>query len=229
MLAGGDCLVHLVDAEAHTLIAGPRGCSVLAFGQRAVSGSTHLPRAGVVRIGETWVQDLGGPHPWEREAAAAELEPVEPEPRPARIVNLEQVAEQHVARGDIDRVRRDLGRAAGSVRTGLTHLTVAPGALAAPPHCHSAEEELFVILAGEGTLTLGESEHAVRAGSVVARPPGTAVAHCFRAGSQGLTLLAYGTREPGDVCFYPRSNKVGFRGIGLMARVQALDYWDGEE
>ncbi len=64
-------------------------------------------------------------------------------------------------------------------------------------------------------------------GSVVARPPGTGVAHCFRAGENGLTYLAYGTREPADVCYYPRSNKVAFRGVNLIARVEPLDYWDG--
>lgn len=45
----------------------------------------------------------------------------------------------------------------------------------------------------------------------------------------GLTYLAYGMRDPADVCFYPRSNKVAFRGIGVIARVESLDYWDGED
>jgi hypothetical protein len=35
----------------------------------------------------------------------------------------------------------------------------------------------------------------LRAGSVVARPPGTGVAHAFRAGEPGMTLLMYGTRD----------------------------------
>ena len=48
----------------------------------------------------------------------------------------------------------------------------------------------------------------VRAGHVIARPPGTGVAHTMRAGLDGLTYLAYGTRVPNDVCFYPRSGKV---------------------
>ena len=46
----------------------------------------------------------------------------------------------------------------------------------------------------------------------------------------GLTLLMYGTREPDDVCYYPRSGKVYFVGLGLIARLgEPLDYWDGEE
>ena len=43
-----------------------------------------------------------------------------------------------------------------------------------------------------------------------------------------MTYLAYGTREPNDVCYYPRSNKIAFRGIGLMARLEPLDRFDGE-
>jgi uncharacterized cupin superfamily protein len=61
------------------------------------------------------------------------------------------------------------------------------------------------------------------------RPPGTGVAHAFRSGTTGLTILAYGTREPNDVAFYPRSGKVYLRGVGVIARVEPLEYWDGEE
>jgi uncharacterized cupin superfamily protein len=107
-------------------------------------------------------------------------------------------------------------------------MVVPAGKLNCPPHCHSAEEELFVILDGEGACLLGEEEHPVRAGHVIARPPGTRIAHAFRAGDAGLTLLAYGTRVPNDIAYYPRSNKVYFRGVGLMTRVDRLDYWDGE-
>jgi hypothetical protein len=39
----------------------------------------------------------------------------------------------------------------------------------------------------------------------------------------GLTYLAYGTREPSDVCHYPRSNKIFLRGVGLIARLEPLD------
>ena len=96
------------------------------------------------------------------------------------------------------------------------------------------------MLDGDGVLLLWEkeavaadwevAEHPVRAGSVVARPAGTSVAHAFRGGDDGLTLLLYGTREPDDVCFYPRSGKVYFVGLGLVVRLgEPVDYWDGEE
>ena len=76
----------------------------------------------------------------------------------------------------------------------------------------------------------GEREtHRVRAGSIVARPAGTGVSHTFRAGDSGLTLLAYGTRDPNDVVYYARSGKVYFRGLRLIGRLEPLDYWDGED
>src|SRR5438094_207503 len=99
----------------------------------------------------------------------------------------------------------------------------------APLHCHSLEEEIFVMLDGDGVLVLDDEEETpVRPGSVVARPAGTGVSHLFRAGDGGLTYLAYGTRENGDICYYPRSNKINFGGVGVIGRVEKLDYWDGE-
>lgn len=225
----GDCLVHRIGGPAHTLVAGDGGLDVLAFGER-VSAGTVLPRSGIVRLGPTWVDVAGPPHPYVREAAVGPVDVSSVGPRLDGVVALPDAAAVATRRGRTDVVRRDLGRAAGSVRTGLKHVAIAPGAESHPPHVHSAEEELFVVLDGAGAVLLGEDEVAVRTGSVVARPAGTGVAHSFRAGDAGLTLLAYGQRDPRDVCFYPRSRKVSFRAFRLIFRVEdGLDYWDGEE
>ena len=63
---------------------------------------------------------------------------------------------------------------------------------------------------------------------MIARPPGTRISHFIKAGANGMTCLVYGTREPNDICYYPRSNKIGFRGVGVLGRIESLDYWDGE-
>jgi uncharacterized cupin superfamily protein len=234
-VGAGDCLVHLALENAHTLQAGEGGIDVLAFGQRAYAGATWLPRAGVAWLGETWAP-VGAEedHPWAREAAAGPPEITETSPRPASIVNVDDLDSIERDGSTVGRRVRNLGEAAGALRTGLRLAEVLPGKLNAPPHCHSAEEEIFVVLEGEGDLLLWEPggivEHHVRAGSVVARPPGTGIAHAFRAGEQGLTVLMYGTRDPNDICYYPRSGKVFFTGLGVIARLgESLDYWDGED
>jgi uncharacterized cupin superfamily protein len=226
----GDCIVYLALEVGHTLRAGPEGLDVLAFGMRSYAdAATYLPRAGVSWLGATWAL-VGGEedHPWTREAAAGEPEVGELMERPPTIVNVADLDGDERAGETVARVRRNLGRAAGSLRTGIQHVVVAPGKLAVPPHCHSAEEELFVVLEGEGALLVGDEEHRVQPGSIVARPAGTGVAHTFRAGDEPLTLLAYGTREPNDIAYYPRSNKISFRGVGVIGRLEKLDYWDGE-
>ena len=223
----GDCLVHLAAAEAHTLRAGPDGLDVLAFGQRIHHGNTVLPRAKVAWMSPAFVDvvPVGEDHPYKRETAAGEPEVGELMERPPRLVHVTDGIRHEIRPGAVD---VDLGTPAGSERTGVSQVTLEPGKDGYPPHCHSAEEEIFVILAGSGTLLLGDEEAAVRPGHVVARPPGTRVAHSFRAGDKGMTYLAYGTREPNDIAYYPRSNKIYFRGVGVMARLERLDYWDGE-
>jgi uncharacterized cupin superfamily protein len=126
---------------------------------------------------------------------------------------------------------RLLGEAAGARASGLKHVTLPPGERGAPAHCHSEEEELFVVLDGGGTLQLwprggsseGLEEHPLRAGDVISRPAATGVAHALRAGEQGLTYLAYGTREPGDMCFYPETGRVSLRGLGIALRSPEIE------
>lgn len=226
----GDCLVHLALEEAHTLRAGPDGLDVLVFGMRTYAdAATYLPRAGVAWLGATWVEAGGAEnHPWTREAAAGPPEFELREERPPTIANLEDVEPTAFTGETVAHVRRDLGSACTSVRSGLEHVVTPPGMLNWPPHVHSLEEELFVVLDGDGVAVLGGEEHPVRPGSVVSRPAATRVPHAFRAGDGPLTLLAYGTREPGDIAYYPRSGKLNFRGLGVIGRIEPLDYWDGE-
>lgn len=226
-IRAGDCLVHLEGAEAHSLVAGADGLDVIAFGVWSRFEFTFFPRLGWARMGPVQLPALET-HQWVAEVALGRPELPEPSERPSRIVNLDDVADDEEERGDTKAIERQLGSAAGSIRAGLNWIDVAPGKLSCPPHCHSSEEELFVVLGGDGVCLLGDEEHEVRRGSVVSRPPGTRVAHAFRAGAEGLQFLAYGTRQPNDICYYPRSEKIYFRGVGLMTRLERLDYWDGE-
>lgn len=232
----GDVIVHLAQEEAHTLRAGDEGLEVIAFGHRAYGGATFLPRAGVSWLGPTWARTgREDEHPWALEAAAGPPEVGEPEPRPSSIVNVADVEPVSRAGVTVGFSSRHVAKAAGSRRTGLRHVTGVPGLLSVPPHCHGAEEEIFVVLGGEGEALLyprGSVEpepHPVRRGSVLCRPPGTSVAHSFRCGEEPLIYLAYGTREPNEIVYYPRSRKILFGGIGVIGRIEPLDYWDGED
>jgi len=236
-VAAGDCIVHVAGGAAHTLIAGEQGLDVLAFGTRRAAPVARLPRAGVAWLGSSWVEIGGEPHPWGREAAAGELVVPEPGERPANVVACDAVDEVPIAYGDADRKERALGRAGGSIATGLTHVVVRHNRYSCPPHVHAAEEEIFVVLRGEGNLLLYDCDtrpqappilSLVSAGDLLVRPAGSGIAHAFLAHALGLTLLAYGERRSDEMTYYPRSGKVRFRGLGVTGRLELCSYWDGE-
>jgi uncharacterized cupin superfamily protein len=224
-VAAGDCIVHRPRRGAHTLRAGAAGLDVLVSGQRRDPALTALPRAGVAWSFPRWVELADGENPFAREAASGPPECPEPSPeRPRNVVALEDVE------AIFDGRARRVGKAAGAETSGLNHVVLQGGGQGAPAHCHSLEEEIFLIISGGGVLELwarGSSEpdeHPLRAGDVVSRPAGTGVAHSLRAGADGVTYLAYGTREHGDLCFYPQSGRVSIRGLGIALRSPEIEY-----
>jgi uncharacterized cupin superfamily protein len=224
--------LHRADAEAHTLIAGDDGIDLLAFGTRAHVETGVLPRAGVAWLGEAQVwTEIGGDHPFAREAATGPLElPEQPSLRPRRIVNVRDVEPDVTTRRRARFAEREFGGATGSQLSLLAHTVIAAGYEGFPPHCHSLDEELFVVLEGSGVVVLGDEEIPVRRGTIVDRPPSTKVPHSFRASDDAdLVYLVYGDLPPNDICFYPRSGKISFRGVGVMGRIEPLEYWEGEE
>lgn len=243
-VGAGDCLVHLALEHAHTLQAGPGGLEVLAFGERSYAANTLLPRAGVSWLGPTWVlQGAPEDHPWTREAAVGPPEIGALAERPARIVHVDDVPVRERRSGTVSSHARSLGTAAGSLRTGLSLYDIDAGKLMNPPHAHSEEEEIYVVLHGSGTLDVwphtraagepgswpgGHERHPLRAGSTVAARAGTGRALSLEAGPDGLRVLAFSQRRPNDICFYPRSGKISFRGVGVIGRIEQLGYWDGE-
>jgi uncharacterized cupin superfamily protein len=221
----GDCIVHRPKRGPHTLRGGEGGLDVLVFGQRRDASLTALPRAGIAWSFPRWVELGDGDSPFDREAAAGPPECPPPQAeRPRNVVALADVPAILNGRA------RQAGKTAGAVASGLNHVVLPAGGLGAPAHCHSQEEELFVVLDGDGVLELwprgGQSaeEHPLEPGDVISRPAGTGVAHAFRPGEGGLTYLAYGTREPNDMCFYPQSGRVSLRGLGIALRSPEIDH-----
>ncbi|MGA2010630.1 MAG: cupin domain-containing protein [Solirubrobacteraceae bacterium] len=210
----GDAVVHPPVFKPHTFLAGDDGLELLALGSGSDSGITYLPRARVMWCGPRWVP-LDSPHPFRAEGLAGALERPEPGDRPSNVVALADLDAGTFPGAEV----RALGAAAGAVKAGLNHVTLAAATAGAPPHCHALEEELFLVLDGGGTLVLGEVEHPLAPGDVVVRPPSSGVAHHLRAGARGLTYLVYGTREPGDSVYYPERGQVRLRGLGVTLDV----------
>jgi len=232
----GDCIVHAAGAAPHTLIGGDAGIDALVFGTRIPVETCRLPRAGVAWLGPSWIEPDPGEQPWQREAAAGVPDTSQQVGRDGLVLNVDEAVAQELSRGDCQRIMRDLAGERSRV-SGVCHMTVAAGKIAFPPHVHTAEEEVFVVLGGEGELELWDCRSSessperapLRPGSVVCRPAGSGVAHALRGGEGGMTYLAYGERNPASISYYPRSNKISLRGAGVIGRLLPLDYWDGEE
>ncbi len=223
-----DCVIHRPDEMEHTFVAGDEGLEFLVFGTRHPTELGWLPRSRAIRLGWPWVEGRDD-DPWDVEATVEPLAVGEPAPRPANILNAGEVElrshrHQTFAYFTPDETTK---------LAGLAWEKLAAGHRGSLPHCHSAEEEVFVVLDGTATLELWQrdgdvEETPLRAGHVVARPPGTRVSHSFRAGPQGVTMLVYGTRDANDVSWFPRSRKIHWRGLGVIGRIETLDYLDGE-
>jgi uncharacterized cupin superfamily protein len=229
-----DCVIHRASVMEHTFVAGSEGLELLVFGTRHPTEYGWLPRSGAVRLSWPWLEGRLD-DPWDVEAAGEPLAYGEPAPRPPNILNVDEVELERWGAA----TTAPLATQERSDLAGFHWERLDPGKSGSVPHCHSEEEEVFVILEGEGTLHLWPSplseergatreEIAIRPGHLIARPPGTRVSHSFRAGPSGLTMLIYGTRKPNDMAWYPRSNKIAWRGLGVIGRIEALAYMDGE-
>jgi uncharacterized cupin superfamily protein len=226
-VAAGDCIVHRPKRGVHTL-RGDLGLDVLVFGRRLDPALTALPRAGVAWSFPRWFALETGDSPFAREAAAGPPECPPPKAeRPSNVVALADVP------AIFDGRARRLAHAAGATASGLNHVALAADGRGAPAHCHSHEEELFAVLDGGGVLELwagGATEpetHELGPGDVVSRPAGTGVAHALRPRAEGITYLAYGTHDSGDMCFYPQLGRVSLRGLGIALRSPEIDYLSG--
>ncbi len=127
----------------------------------------------------------------------------------------------------------------GAKKLGYNVVILEPGFKSCPFHNHHIAEEMFLILAGEGSLRFGEDTHPLKQGDLIACPPGgREVAHqIINTSDKPLKYLALSTNEPYDVCEYPDSNKImtlvgeqGNRSLRHIARLnEAVDYFDGEK
>lgn len=117
-------------------------------------------------------------------------------------------------------------------KLGAGYDVLAPGKRSCPYHYHLAQEELFVILEGEGSLRVAGHMLPVRAGDVVFIPPGPQYPHQFvNTSSAPMRYLSISTQERPELCVYPDSGKVGAFApdhVLIQRRDASVDYWDGE-
>jgi len=115
--------------------------------------------------------------------------------------------------------------------------TVPPGKRSCPYHFHHAQEEMFVVVEGSGTLRVAGEMLPLRTGDVVFIPAGPEYPHqIINTSSEPLKYLSISTRETPEVCEYPDSGKYqamvsssGARTFRAIQRTsESLDYWDGE-
>jgi uncharacterized cupin superfamily protein len=109
---------------------------------------------------------------------------------------------------------------------------VPPGQRSCPYHLHHAQEEMFVILDGQGTLRVAGEQLPVKAGDVIFIPAGPEYPHhLLNTSDAPLKYLSISTRQRPELCEYPDSGKVmaSASGVRVLQRpADALDYWDGE-
>jgi uncharacterized cupin superfamily protein len=154
-----------------------------------------------------------------------------------RIVHSEEQPWVERAHGEFFAVKcRRLGHAAGGKALRCNMFELSPGKTAMPFHYHLGDEEALYVLAGAGTLRLGDAHLAVKAGDYVAFPPGEHASHQLtNTSADALRYLFISTRVQADVIVYPDSKKVGVRsgeGASTFARFfpedAKVDYWSGE-
>lgn len=135
-----------------------------------------------------------------------------------------------------------IGPMIGVKELGISFGEVPPGKSGCPYHNHHVEDELFIVIEGEGTYRFGDQTYPIRAGSVLGAPAGGRETAHQIINTGGVPLRYYGisTMSLADVCEYPDSGKFGVfsRHTGnpydhstirhIDRAGTGLDYWDGE-
>jgi uncharacterized cupin superfamily protein len=157
-----------------------------------------------------------------------------------QIVNLADVVLQTVGNGDKFAAEfASLGAGIGARKLGVSLAVVAPGKRAWPKHAHHVNEEMMLILDGAGTYHCGSESAPIKAGDLIAAPPGDgSTAHQIENTSDApLRYLCFSTKLEPEVVEYPDSGKFGVSSwagkdrptVRYLGRPETtLDYWDGE-
>jgi uncharacterized cupin superfamily protein len=150
------------------------------------------------------------------------------------VINLDELQLEHGANGDKfewNSVR--IGPLVGAKDLGYSYDVVPPGKRSCPFHSHLAEEEMFFIVKGSGTLRYGKETRRIRAGDVICCPTGGPdTAHQIVNDSEAdLAYISVSTKSAAEICEYPDSRKIGVFGPGVRHMTHVadhVDYWKDE-
>jgi uncharacterized cupin superfamily protein len=156
------------------------------------------------------------------------------------IMNLDEVEFDDIEEnGRYTSRRGQVGAHIGARKLGYNLTVLPPGKAQCPFHSHHGEEEMFLILEGEGELRFGDRRYPIRRHDVIACPTGgPEVAHqIINTGATTMRYLALSTLSEVDACEYPDSQKVlvvtggpGQRGLRKMMRAEnTVQYYDRED
>lgn len=125
------------------------------------------------------------------------------------------------------------GMKLGSTKLGYNITVLPAGKSAFPFHNHHVNEEMFYVLAGEGSVRIGTETFPIRKGDFIMCPPGGAdVAHQITNTSQAeMRYMAVSTKESPEIAEYPDTGKFGVlsKNVRFLGKFdQSLGYWDGE-
>jgi uncharacterized cupin superfamily protein len=198
-----DVLWHPSNGDAHTLIAGAAGLTVLVVAEGSRTNITLLPRTGQFWLGPHW-SPVDSPHPFEADAALGPLELPEPTAeRPPTIRNLADLPlREGRGPGPLAYATRD-ARDLGCDRLVLAQDEMPPDSHTTDLHFHSAREVAWFVRGGSGIARLGEDAHPLEAGSFWLRRANTGVGHRIEVGHEGMQLVTLGDLIPGDVAVKP--------------------------
>jgi uncharacterized cupin superfamily protein len=154
------------------------------------------------------------------------------------IRNFHEVPMQHLLREPLYDARGSrLAQGTAARKLGASYDELAPGKCGCPYHLHHAQEEMFIVLSGQGTLRVAGERLPIRPGDVIFIPPGPDHPHqILNTGTEPLKYLSISTRDTPEICEYPDSGKFLATANGdptrpfeaLQRSGQDLDYWDGE-
>lgn len=125
------------------------------------------------------------------------------------VARLSEMELEHSSEGGMQSDDALVGARLQLTRLGCVYTEVAPGETSCPYHVHHGEDEMLVILGGEGEYRFGGRLYQVKAGDVLGAPlGGKDYAHqLFNTGTETLKYLVISSKADLDVLEFPDSGK----------------------